>query len=207
MPHFLPTRAPRLVAQSLILALTATTAFGGTMADVSALCFDRSRDGLGIRATLEQEGWHQAVVDRDGRYTDLATALVLEITDEGADLDERFARAPQLAGNFEQMVLSGAARVYEKDAALLFVAMRPLLEGGEQVTCILGMPRDPETDALMEQHGGAQDDADTGQLSRRVIEDDDAGTRSMRLWSRLTHEPSPTPLTDLFYMERLTPQG
>lgn len=209
MVNFLPTRAPRLLVLGFIMSFCMATlpAFAGTMGDVSTLCFDRSRDGAEIRVILEQAGWQQAVVDRDGRYSDLATALVLEITEDGADLEERFARAPQLARNFEQMVLSGSARIYEKDEALLFLGARLLPEGGEQVTCILGMPRDPETADLMDQHGGGEEDSVTGLRSRRVIDDDGAETRTMRLWSQLTHQPPRTPLPDLFYMERMTPQG
>lgn len=209
MFNSLPTRALRLLVLGLILSFPIATlpAVAGTMGDVSSLCFDRSHNGAEIRSVLEQAGWRQAVVDRDGSYTDLATALVLEITEDTADLEERFARAPQLAGNFERMVLSGSARIYEKDDALLFLGSRPLPEGGEQVTCILGMPRNPETADLMDQHGGGEEDIVTGLRSRRVIDDNGAGTRTMRLWSQLTHEPPRTPLPDLFYMERLTPQG
>ena len=199
-------RAPLFRLPLLGVFLTvASAASAGTMRDVSELCFDRSRDGREIRATLESSGWQQAVVDPAGRYLDLATAMVLEITADTEPLDDRFARAPQLAGNFEQMVLSGVARIYEREAALLYLGIRPLPEGGEQVTCILGLPSDAETEAMMAEHGGAEEDAASARLVRRVTEDDGAGRRSLRLWARLTQEPPRTPLSDLFYMERLTP--
>lgn len=192
---------------AIALCVTTSPAVAGSMSFVSTLCHDPDRKGREIRQTLEVAGWQQAVVDRDGLYTDLATVMVLEITDSATALDDRFAQAPHLASNFEQMVLSGTARTYQREGALLFVSARLRPEGGEQVTCILGNPPDPETLTLMAHHGGSVDDAPTPRIVTRVTEEDGAGLRSMRLWSRLTHEPAPTSLTDLFYMERLTPES
>ena len=192
---------------AIALCVATSPAVAGSMSFVSTLCQDPDRNGREIRQTLEAAGWQQAVVDRDGLYTDLASAMVLEITDSATALDDRFAQAPRLSSNFEQMVLSGTARIYQREGALLFVSARLRREGGEQVTCILGSPPDPDTLTLMAQHGGGVDDAPTPRLVTRVTEEDGAGLRSMRLWSRLTHEPVPTPLTDLFYMERQTPES
>lgn len=192
---------------AIALSVTTSPALAGSVSSVSTLCHDPDHNGREIRQTLEAAGWQQAVVDRDGLYTDLATVMVLEITDSETALDDRFAQAPRVAANFEHMVLSGTARIYQREGALLFVSIQLRPEGGEQVTCILGSPPDPETLTLMAQHGGSVVDVPTPRLVTRVTEEDGTGLRSMRLWSRLTHEPAPTPLTDLFYMERLTPEG
>ena len=202
-------RSRRAFRRSLSLwfcaCLAASPLSAEVMRDVSDLCHDPALDGRTLRATLESQGWQQAVVDRDGRYTDLATALVLDVTDGGTDLEARFAQAPALAGNFEQMVLSGSARIYEQGDALLFVGARLRPEGGEQVTCILGTPQSPETLSLMAAQGGPETDPVSGQIRRRVVLDDGNGRRSMRLWARLPDTPRRTPLPDLFYMERLSP--
>ena len=196
----------RALSIALSLAILPLPAVSGTMGDIAALCRDRSHEGRQIRDLLEQAGWQQAVVDRDGLYTDLATAMVLEITEGAGNREERLARAPQLAGNFEQMVLSGSARIYARDRALLFFAFRALPEGGEQVTCILGTPSDPETLAMMDAQGGPVADPEAGRILRRVQDDDAHGLRTMQLWSRLTDDPPVTPLPDLYYVERLTPR-
>ncbi|MDG1115780.1 MAG: hypothetical protein P8N72_01445 [Flavimaricola sp.] len=198
-------RAPLLSAA--ILALWAGVAPAQTLNGVVDLCSDPLTDGPTKVARLPGLGWDSAPVD-PAVLNGLATAIILGFTSGMPDLEERFALAPQLADNFDQMINTGQISLWANGDAVLAVSIALTPEGTEHLACYYASPPSDDTLAQMERYGPPEVLPELELIAKRFDEtamafNPDRNYQMYSTWSRLTSDPPRGPYTDAYRLERI----
>ena len=192
---------------SAILALWAGVAPAQTLNGVVDLCSDPLTDGPTKLDRLPSLGWESRAAD-PAVLNGLATAIVLGFTSGMPDLEERFALAPQLAGNFDQMIASGQVSLWANGGAVLAVSIAITAEGTEHLGCYYASPPSDDTLAQMERYGPPEDLPELELIAKRFEEtamvfDPDRNYQMYSTWTRLTSDPARGPYTDAYRLERI----
>lgn len=198
-------RAPLLSAA--FLALWAGVAPAQVLNGVVDLCSDPLTDGLAKLDRLPGLGWESAPAD-PAVLNGLSTAIILGFTNGMPDLEEQFALAPQLAGNFDQMIGSGQVSLWADGEAVLAISIALPPEGTEHIACHYAAPASDDTLAQMERYGPPEVLPELELVAKRFKEtamvfDPDRNDQMHSTWTRLTSDPPRGPYTDAYRLERI----